>query len=55
MIECFDFELFLAYANVIDIFVDRTFGDNFDSNNERDRSFIDLIRGIEGLKSRLPT
>lgn len=43
LIENFNFELFIAFANVIDIFVDRAFGHNFDSNAQKDLEFIDRI------------
>ena len=39
----FHFELFVAYANVIDPFVDRTYGVNFDATAPWDRSFIDQV------------
>lgn len=43
LIGQFQFELFVAYANVIDPFVDRTFGGNFDPSAAWDRSFIDEV------------
>jgi SAM-dependent methyltransferase len=43
LIERFDFEFFLGYANVIDPFVDRSFGHHFDANSAADRAFIDRI------------
>jgi hypothetical protein len=43
LIESFHFELFVAYANIIDPFVDRGFGDNFDAAADWDRSFIDRV------------
>ena len=39
----FHFQLFLAHGNVIDPFVDRAFGHNFDAAAEWDRSFIDRV------------
>ena len=39
----FDFELFIGYGNVIDPFVDRSFGPNFDANAAWDRDFIDRV------------
>ena len=41
--EYFDFELFIAFANVIDPFVDPAFGDNFDAASSWDRDFIDRV------------
>ena len=43
LVERFDFELFIPYANVIDPFIDRNFGPHFDVNSEWDRSFIDHV------------
>lgn len=39
----FDFELFLGYGNVIDPFIDRSFGPNFDADAAWDREFIDRV------------
>ena len=39
----FDFELFVGYGNVIDPFVDRSFGPNFDASATWDRDFIDRV------------
>ncbi len=46
----FNFELFIAFGNVIDIFVDRGFGPNFDPDIERDRAFIDLVQALDMAK-----
>lgn len=43
LLERFDFELFLGYGNVIDPFVDRSFGPNFDADAPWDRDFIDRV------------
>jgi SAM-dependent methyltransferase len=43
LIENFHFERFVAFGNVIDPFVDRSFGHNFDAAAEWDRAFIDLV------------
>jgi SAM-dependent methyltransferase len=53
LIERFHFEVFLAFGNVIDPFVDRGFGPNFDVNSAPDREFIDRVhtRDMEGLRS----
>lgn len=50
LIERFDFELFIAYANVIDPFVDRSFGPHFDPNREADRSFIDRVHARDEVE-----
>jgi hypothetical protein len=39
----FDFELFVGYGNVIDPFIDRSFGPNFDAGADWDRDFIDRV------------
>ncbi len=43
LISNFHFSAFFAFANVIDPFIDRSFGHNFDVNNEGDRGFIDRV------------
>ena len=43
LIERFAFDLFIAFGNVIDPFIDRSFGHHFDANNARDRDFIDRV------------
>lgn len=39
----FHFEIFVAYGNLIDVFVDRAFGPNFDPDREEDRRLIDAV------------
>ena len=39
----FHFRLFLPFGNVIDPFVDRSFGPHFDAMGDWDREFIDLV------------
>lgn len=41
--EEFFYEMFLGFGNLIDIFVDRAFGHNFDPNLEEDKKFIDMV------------
>ena len=43
LIAHFEFDAFLPFANVIDPFVDRTFGPNFDAGNPDDCAFIDRV------------
>ena len=43
LLERFGFETFLAFANLIDPFIDRGFGHHFDATSERDRDFIDRV------------
>jgi SAM-dependent methyltransferase len=40
LIERFDFDFFAAFANIVDPFIDRTFGHNFDPAREWDRDFV---------------
>ena len=47
LIERFGFTLFIPFANVIDVFVDRKIGPNFDPDHEWDRDFIDRVHGID--------
>jgi SAM-dependent methyltransferase len=39
----FHFQLFLPFANIIDPFVDRSFGHHFDATAQWDRAFIDEV------------
>lgn len=43
LVEELSFEVFLAFANVVDVFVDRGYGPNFDPRNPVDRKWIDAI------------
>jgi SAM-dependent methyltransferase len=43
LIERFGFEFFFAFGNVIDPFIDRSFGHHFDFDSVDDRAFIDRI------------
>ena len=43
----FHFDLFVGFGNIIDIFIDRTYGPNFDPDNEWDRSFIDSVQALD--------
>jgi SAM-dependent methyltransferase len=43
----FNFDLFIAFSNAINIFVDRSFGPNFDPNNKWDRLFIDKVHYLD--------
>ena len=46
LIRRFHFELFIGFGNIIDPFVDRGFGPNFDPANEWDRCFIDRVHAL---------
>lgn len=43
LVDRFEFEEFLAFANVIDPFIDRSFGPNFAAEDAWDRAFIDKV------------
>lgn len=43
LVERFGFDFFFAYGNLIDPFIDRGFGPNFDASAEWDRNFIDRV------------
>lgn len=43
LLSRFEFQFFYAFGNVIDPFVDRSFGHHFDPDNAADRGFIDRI------------
>ncbi|MCI1729356.1 MAG: class I SAM-dependent methyltransferase [Chiayiivirga sp.] len=43
LLERFGFEVFLAFGNVIDPFIDRGFGHHFDPQRDWDREFIDRV------------
>ena len=53
LVERFHFETFLAFGNVIDVFIDRGFGPNFDPDRAWDRAFVDRVhaRDMDGLRS----
>jgi len=47
LIERFHFEVFIGFANVIDVFIDRSFGHNFDIDNKWDTDFIDRVHDFD--------
>jgi SAM-dependent methyltransferase len=47
LIKNFNFELFIGFSNVIDIFIDRGFGHNFDVSNKWDTNFIDKVHQFD--------
>jgi hypothetical protein len=47
LLERFEFELFLGFANIITVFVDRAFGHNFDPNRAWDRDFIGRVGAFD--------
>jgi len=44
LIERFDFDFFFAHSNLIDPFIDRSFGPHFDADSPTDRAFIDRVQ-----------
>lgn len=47
LLDRFSFHVFIAFGNVVDIFIDRGFGHNFDADSEADRHFIDKLHSID--------
>ena len=47
LLRYFHFEFAFAFANVIDPFVDRAYGGNFDPASEWDRAFIDRVHALD--------
>lgn len=47
LVERFHFQLFIAFSNVIDVFIDRGFGHNFDVTQQWDLEFIDRIQAYD--------
>ncbi|MDP9169132.1 MAG: class I SAM-dependent methyltransferase, partial [Acidobacteriota bacterium] len=49
LIGDFHFEFFFPFGNVIDPFIDRSFGPNFDASRQCDRAFIDRVHQADEL------
>ncbi|MEM6797657.1 MAG: class I SAM-dependent methyltransferase [Acidobacteriota bacterium] len=49
LMESFHFDCFIAFANVIDVFVDRSYGHNFDLHDPRDLAFIERVARLDEL------
>jgi SAM-dependent methyltransferase len=47
LVKRFHFELFVGFGNIIDIFIDRAYGPNFDATDDWDRSFIDRVQALD--------
>ncbi|MGK7932472.1 MAG: class I SAM-dependent methyltransferase [Microcystaceae cyanobacterium] len=47
LVKYFNFQLFIGFSNVIDIFIDRGFGHNFDPTNKWDTEFIDRVHQFD--------
>lgn len=50
LLKSFHFESFMAFGNIIDVFVDRSFGHNFDAESEEDRDFIERVAKLDEEK-----
>lgn len=50
LVERFSFDVFLAFANVIDPFVERSFGPNFSVDSDWDRAFIDRVHARDEVE-----
>jgi SAM-dependent methyltransferase len=49
LVERFAFDAFIGFANVIDPFVDRSFGPNFSVDKDWDRNFIDRVHARDAV------
>jgi SAM-dependent methyltransferase len=47
LLERFDFLVYIGFANVVDVFIDRAFGHNFKADGEWDRAFIDRVHAFD--------
>jgi SAM-dependent methyltransferase len=47
LLERFDFHLFIGFGNVVDVFIDRGFGHNFNADQEWDRAFVDRLHAFD--------
>lgn len=47
LLKKFHFKLFIAASSVVDIFIDRGFGHNFDVYNARDLEFVDRLHAYD--------
>lgn len=52
LLDSFHFSLFFGFANLIEPFIDRSFGPNFDAASEWDRQFIDAVAQRDELEIR---
>jgi SAM-dependent methyltransferase len=52
LIKSFNFELFCAFNNIIDLFIGRCFGHNFKPDDPKDRAFIDDVTHLDEISIR---
>ena len=50
LVKRFDFDLFVAYASIVDAFVSRAFGHNFDADAAWDKAFIDRVHACDEVE-----
>lgn len=50
LLKNFYFEMFYGFGNIVDVFIDRGFGHNFDPADPVDRSFIDYVACLDESK-----
>jgi SAM-dependent methyltransferase len=47
LVERFHFDVFAGFGNIVDVFVDRMYGPNFNPEVEWDRAFIDRVHALD--------
>jgi len=47
LLNRFQFDFFLGFGNIVDVFVDRVYGPNFDPDRKWDRDFIDRVHAAD--------
>lgn len=47
LVQRFHFDVFAGFGNIVDVFIDRTYGPNFDPEKEWDREFIDRVHMLD--------
>ena len=47
LVDRFDFELFLAHGGILDLFIDRSWGPNFDVDRPEDLAFVDEVAELQ--------
>lgn len=47
LVERFQFPVFAAFGNIVNVFVDRVFGHNFDAKGAWDRDFVDRVHAAD--------
>jgi phosphoheptose isomerase len=47
LLEQFSTEVFVAFGNIIDVFIDRSFGPNLSVERDEDRAFVDFVAKLD--------